>query len=378
MGTVASRGRWVWGLSGMAVIAAITLPAGALVIRAGRETGDAQYVVPTRTIVVTQSITSLDVESYGADISVVAAPVRYTQVIEAISFDTQSGAPAVTHSVTRGRLTLAAPECDFSDCSVGFTVTVPEGVAVTAHAGGGQITVSGVASANLDSGGAPVRVSNVRGTVTADSEGAPVIVSGVGGANLDSGDGPVSATNVRGPLVVNSEGGALGLNGLSGSLDADTGGGPVLARDVAASTVTVNTEGGNADLGFTTGPQVVTVDTGGGDAQLGFAAAPHNVSVSTEDGSALIAVPGGPYAVTTNSGGGPASVGIAINPAASRFISVDTGGGSLLIVPGTGSKLPFAVSGPPPLPKAPPAPKLPGASAAPNGAKVSSAVPDPG
>lgn len=381
MGTVAARGRWVWGLSGVVVIAAMAVPASALVIRAGRLGGPPpQSAVPTKTIVIKQSVTSLDLESYGADISVIGAPVPDTQVIEAIRFDPQDGPPTVTRSVSHGRLTLAAPRCGVSDCSVGFTVTVPEGAAVTAQSDGGQITVSGVGAANLDSGGGSVQAGRIPGPLTVNSEGGPVTVSGVGAANLDSGGGQVDATNVAGSLTVNSENGGLILNGLSGPLDADTGGGPMLAGDVAAVTATVNTEGGNMDIGFITAPQAVTVDTGGGNARLGFVAAPPNVTVHTEGGSAVVTVPGGPYSVTADSGGGPESVGIPTNPTASRSISVDTGGGALRIVPGTGPDGPLPGtgvnlggngSGKLPEPATPPKPQ------APAGPTLASAAPGP-
>lgn len=303
MHAVATRGRWVWILSGLVVMGSVASAASAAVLRAGSigEPGQVS-VVPTRPVTIKQPITSLSVASYGAQVQVYGAPVRQTQVTEAITWDSQdAGPPAVTQSVSGGRLTLDAPACAASDCSVGFTVIAPEGVAVTVVSDGGPVTVSRVAAGNLDSGG-----------------------------------GPVSATDVRGGLSVNSGGGSLTLIGLSGPLDADTGGGPVLARGVAARTAAVSTEGGNADIGFTTAPRTVTVDAGGGGVLLGFDAAPVTVTVNSEGGNVVLSVPGGPYAVTSNTEGAPRQVGIAVNSGASRSISVDTGGGALAIASGTG------------------------------------------
>lgn len=334
-----TRGRWVWSLSGLATIALLAIPGTHLITTAGAPVSGTmqQSAVPTRTLIVTQPVTSLNVESYGAPIVVTGGPVRHVQVTEAITFTPQdAGPPAVTDSVSHGRLTLNAPECDQTDCSVGFTVTVPRDVAVTAQSDNGPLTVSGVAAANLDSGGGPAHVSDIAGQLTASTENGELIVSHIGAANLDSGGGPVQATDVRGPLTVNTENGSLTVAGLAGPLDADTGGGELVARDVAAVTATVSTENGDANISFTTAPELVSVDTGGGNARIQFAAAPQSVSVSTENGNALLIVPGGPYALTAQTLGGPLSVAVPTDPTASRSIIVNTGGGELRIQSTTG------------------------------------------
>lgn len=337
MRTVAVRGRWIWRVSGLITLAVLGIPLGSLIVSAGQDTGGPAYAVsavPTRTITIAQPVTSLSVQSYGAAIDVTAGGVQHVQVTEAVTFGPKDpGPPAVTARVSHGHLTLAAPDCGQSDCNVGFTVTVPSDVAVTAESDTGPITVSGVAAANLDSGGGLVRATDISRQLTVNSENGPIMVSGVAAATLDSGGGPVGATGVRGPLNVSTEGGTLTLDGLSGPVNADTGGAPLLARDVAAVTATVNTENGNVDMAFSTAPQRVSVDTGGGNARLAFAAAPQSVTVSTAGGMALLAVPGGPYAVFADSGGGPQFVRVATNPAAHRSITVTTSGGPLQVGP---------------------------------------------
>jgi hypothetical protein len=335
------RGRWFWGLSGIVTLALLGIPVGYLIVRAGIPEVAAmpQSAVPTRTITVLQPVTSLDLESYGAPIVVTAGPVHHVQVTEAITFSGPvssgpgGGPPAVTQSVSRGRLTLNAPECNYYNCSVGFTVTVPADVAVTAQSDNGSINVSGVAAANLDSGGGPVRVSDISGQLTVNTENGSLTVDDVAGADLDSGGGPVQVADVNGPLTVNTENGNLTMGGTTGPLDVDTGGGDLLARDVTTVTATISTENGNADIAFNGAPQLVSVDTGGGDARIGFGAAPQSVSVSTQGGNALVTVPGGPYALTVDSEGGSQQVGIGNDPTAHRSITVDSGGGDLVIVP---------------------------------------------
>jgi hypothetical protein len=359
------RGRWVWGLSGLVTIGLLAVPGAHLILNARTPGGGPQIesAVPASSITVTQPVTSLDIESYGAPIVVTAGPVRHVEVGEAITFPAGDGPPTVTESVAKGLLTLNAPDCDNSPCSVGFTVTVPKDVAVTARSDGGPLTVSGIAAANLDSGGGPARVSDISGQLTVSTEDGGLIVSGVAGANLDSGGGPVAVTDIRGPLTVNTEGGNLSVDGLTGPLDADTGGGSLVARGIAAVTATVSTESGNADVAFTNAPELVTVDSGGGDTQIWFAASPQSVSVSSEGGNALVTVPGGPYAVTAESEGGPQFVAIPANPTARRSISVDSGGGALRIQPGTGS---FAGPGVSSGGKVPSGPRNPGKPAGPS------------
>ncbi len=305
MRAVATPGRWVWGLSGLITTAALVIPGTQLITSAGTR-GDALYAHPqsvaTRTVTVPQPVTSVAVQSYGAPVQVMAGPVRRVQITETFLYDSQaggssaepqsaepqsavakpggplSGPPEVVQSVSGGHLSLSAPACALSDCSVSFAMTVPPGLTVTAVTGGGPVTVSGTA-----------------------------------GANLDSGGGPVHATKIGGPLTVSTEGGSLMLADVAGPLRADTGGGPLSAQGVASATA--------------------TVITSGGDAWVAFSAAPDTVSVITDGGPATLTVPGGPYALTADTGGSPQLVAIATNPAARRSITVSTGGAPLQIEP---------------------------------------------
>jgi hypothetical protein len=224
----------------------------------------------TRSVTVTQPVTSLNVQDYGM-IQVTAAAVSHVEVTEMIAF--YGRPPAVTQSVSGGVLTLADPACTLS-CSVSFAVRVPPGVTVTAT--GGAMFISGTAGANLDSDGAPV-----------------------------------SATDIHGPLTVSTHGGPLQINGLTGPLRADTDGGSAVATGLTSATASVS--------------------TGSGLAQIAFAAAPESVTVSTVRGPVSLAVPGGPYALTANSDGAPQIIGIATSSAAGRSITVSTGGGQLTI-----------------------------------------------
>jgi hypothetical protein len=354
MRQVTRPGRLFWGISGVITVVALGVPGAHLILNAGTPTVmDNMSAVPTRTVTITEPVTSLNVQSYGAPIQIVTGSGTDVTVAEAVTYPQGNGSPAVIAHVTGGQLTLAAPACADSPCSVGFTVTLPTRVPVTAASSGGDIIISGAAGASLDSGGGAVRAMNVTGSLGVTSEGGPVFISSAAGANVDSGGGVVQASRIYGQLTVTTEGGPVTVSGLTGALHADTGGGTLNAEGVSASVAAVTTEGG--------------------DARLGFAAAPDSVQVDTGGGAAYLTVPGGPYALTADDGGGgPELISIATNPAATRSITVSTNGGPLRINAGavgssdskvSDSGLSGSVKRPvppkPPKPPKPPAPPKP-------------------
>ena len=197
-----TRGRWIWTLTGLATVGLLAWPVVGLISRAGNG-GQGEFLTAaptmTRTVIVTQPVTSLSVESYGAPIRITAGSVHQVTVTEAISFAGPGQAPAVTSAVSDRRLTLDAPACATTGCSVGFTVAVPTGVAVTAESDDGGIDVAGVAGANLDSDGGAVQVSHIDGPLTISSEDGGITVADVtapSGTNLDSGGGPIQVGRV--------------------------------------------------------------------------------------------------------------------------------------------------------------------------------------
>jgi hypothetical protein len=365
MHSITSAGRVIWTLSGLATTLVLAAVITAAIVTAGNTQNWAHWSpgapTLTRTVTVSQPFTSLSVESYGEPIRVTGGAVRQATVTEGISYDqasggplavSASGPPTVTARVSNGLLTLAAPSCGTGTCAVEFTVTVPAGTTVTAvgdggpvsvfgtgganvdsgggpvtatgiagpvtvNAGGGGITVTSARSASLDSGGGPVTVSQVTGPLTVTAEGGGIIASRTAAASLDSGGGTVTASAISGPLKVGTEGGQLQLTGLTGALNADTGGGSLSATGIAAPTATVQTEGGPAVLTFATSPDKVQVGSGGGNVTL--------------------QVPGGPYAVSASTEDGPETVSMATSPSAARTITVDTGGGALIIEPAASS-----------------------------------------
>jgi hypothetical protein len=187
MRAVAPPGRWIWRASGLITSAALVFVGAHLFARAGGFPEHAQpQATATRTVTVRQPVTSLTVQSYGGSVQITGAPVDRVQITETLMYDaptgnlsavpqsasagsgsaspaTAPGVPAVVQSVSGGHLSVGDPGCASSDCSVSFAVTVPSDVTVIVITEGGPISVSGVAGANLDSGGGLVRVTGIGG-----------------------------------------------------------------------------------------------------------------------------------------------------------------------------------------------------------------------
>ena len=298
------RGRWIWAISGIVVIVALLMPIARAFVNAGKNYRIAHaFPATSRVVTVTEPVTSVNVQSYGGDIRVSGdSRTAGVQVTEDIGYDPQQGpAPVVTSTVSHGQLTLTAPSCATFNCSVRFTVHMP-----------------------------------ARDSVTAVSDGGNVDVSHVAGAIIDSGSGFVLATSVTGPLTVTSGGGSQQLDSIGGTLKTDSGSGDVLARRITGPAATIVTDGGNLTAqGMAV--QSATLSTGGGSAGIEFTAAPGTLNLTTDGGNATVLMPGGPYALTADSGGGPETVSIPTSPAALDSLTVVTGGGSLAVLPTSSS-----------------------------------------
>ena len=92
MRAVATRGRWIWGLSGLITTAALVLAGAHLITSAGQPEHAQPQATAIRTVTVPQPVTSLTVQSYGAPVQVTAGPVRHVQITETLQYDPQAAA----------------------------------------------------------------------------------------------------------------------------------------------------------------------------------------------------------------------------------------------------------------------------------------------
>jgi hypothetical protein len=245
-------------------------------------------------LTVPQPVASLTVDSGGSPVQIMAGNVSRAQITERVSSASRgSTASAVARTASGARYTLTDPSCANPGCSIAYTIVTPPDV-----------------------------------SVTVSSDGGPVIVSGVRTASVNSGGGSVHAQQIGGPLSVTSDGGPVMASGVTGTLTVGSGGGTVTASGLTSARAAITSNNGPAQLGFTTEPDSVSVSTGGGMAR--------------------VSVPGGTYAVTANSGGGTENIQVATSPTASRVLTMDSGGGPLLVTTGGSGGVPAVPSVPAP------------------------------
>lgn len=275
MRSVNGYGRWFWGLSGLATAAALALPGVKFFVHAGQGFGPGPFDTVNRTMIVSENVTSVNLDTQSASLRIVTQAVPKVRVTEQITYvGKRSQAHVVPPVVSHGQLTFPDSGC----CVAGYTLVVPPKMTVSATTEGGQVSISGTAATMVDSGGGPVMVSQIHG-----------------------------------PLNIHAEGGNVTINGLAGSFRVDTGGGSLFATNIRATYLFAYSEGGNASIWLSTAPETVVADTGGGNAML--------------------SVPDGPYALTADAAGGPESLQVNTSQSAARTITVNTEGGSLSIMP---------------------------------------------
>jgi DUF4097 and DUF4098 domain-containing protein YvlB len=319
------------------MIVVVGLPIAHTFARAGTAGGGAYSVRPsTRAFAITTPVTSVSVQSYGSDIRVTGATVNRVEVTETVFYDPQQEPePVVTDTVSGGRLTLASAGCATENCSIGFTITVPSRVSVTAMSSSGNVVVSGVAGASVDSGGGSVIATSVTGPLTVASEsGNQSLVNINGPLKTDSGGGDVDVQGLTGPsATISTDSGQLTASGMNvGVATLSSGGGDVNVQGLTGTSATISTDQGQLTaMGMDVG--AATLSTGGGDARIGFSKQPGSVDLTTNSGNATVLVPGGPYALTADSNGGPETIGIPTSPSARATLTVTTSGGTVVIQP---------------------------------------------
>ncbi|MGF0174566.1 DUF4097 family beta strand repeat-containing protein [Streptomyces sp. Marseille-Q5077] len=112
-------------------------------------------------------------------------------------------------------------------------------------------------------------------------------------------------------VTLNSEGGDAEVKGLAGKLTVDTEGGSATAEQLAST--------------------AVRISSGGGDADAAFTSAPDSADVRTDGGDLTVRLPGGSYAVDADGEGGEEKVTVKTDPASSHKVIAKSGGGSVSV-----------------------------------------------
>jgi hypothetical protein len=151
--------------------------------------------------------------------------------------------------------------------------------------------------------------------------------------DLDSGGGNMQVSGIQNTVTLTSSGGDVSLSGSGSAATVDSGGGN-LSLSRLGGILKLTTSGGDVDGGDLTSP-TVTTDSGGGNVALTFTKVPANIHVISSGGDVTIVLPRGrtQYAVSVVTEGGDytPSPTVSVNQAAASRISVDSGGGNVII-----------------------------------------------
>jgi hypothetical protein len=268
--TAGRRAALVFGVP--ACLACVLAIAFSLVGNLGRGSLPVRYALPTGTAAVS-------VSTSGGDLSLRQAAhgrgsfagTAYYSLIR----------PHVTEKFGAGQVTVGY-RCvvPTGDCGLNGTLSVPAGMPVSAHTGGGNVTALGLS----------------------------------------------------GQVTISTDGGELKASGLTGDLTLKTGGGNITATTVAGPQVTADTAGGEMTATSVTTPRVIA-NTGGGDLEIVFTTVPRYVQVDSAGGEVTIVVPSGTtqYHVIASTAGGNLSDDVPPNPSSPNLITVTSGGGNVAI-----------------------------------------------
>ncbi|MFI5729733.1 DUF4097 family beta strand repeat-containing protein [Kribbella sp. NPDC051587] len=156
------------------------------------------------------------------------------------------------------------------NCTADYEVTVPRGTKVVGENGSGDLTLTGVAGIDADSGSGKVELADVTGDVKLD---------------LTSGD--VSIRNLAGRLQVKGNSGDIDAEGLrGGAVEVETSSGDIGLDLAEANDVQVKGTSGDVDI-TAPGGYRVTTDTRSGDVENNLGndtAGTHSLSATTVSG----------------------------------------------------------------------------------------------
>jgi DUF4097 and DUF4098 domain-containing protein YvlB len=162
--------------------------------------------------------------------------------------------------------TLIIENCNHADCSVDYSLTVPQGTSITGETGSGDLDLDGLAKVNFQTHSGDAVVRNVHGSVNVGASSGTVTVSDVTGSvavSADSGD--VNVANVSGTVSAKASSGDVVTNGIGGQVEVDASSGDISIQMTAAQNVTAHSGSGEVNVTVPTGQYQVRTDTGSGE-----------------------------------------------------------------------------------------------------------------
>jgi hypothetical protein len=125
-----------------------------------------------------------------------------------------------------------------------------------------RVSVPATFSANLDTSGGAIAVSDLKGEVNAHTSGGALSFNHIDGpVNGRTSGGPITIEGGKGPAMVHTSGGPIRISEVGGDVDASTSGGPI-SIERAAGRVRARTSGGSIDISEAMG--AIDASTSGG------------------------------------------------------------------------------------------------------------------
>jgi hypothetical protein len=180
------------------------------------------------------------------------------------------------------------------DCSIDYTITVPDAVKVAGRVGSGDIRLTGITGAVVNTGSGDITITDVAESVVAET-----------------GSGNVSVSDAKASVTAQTGSGDVRLNRVAGTVNADTGSGSVTASGLSGERTNLRTGSGDVTISVSTAQDVVA---------------------KTSSGDVKVTVPkGAAYRVKTNSSSGEKDVTIATDPNGKYQLDLTTESGDISV-----------------------------------------------
>lgn len=196
--------------------------------------------------------------------------------------------PEATHTVEDGTLTLE--DCPQTGCDIDYALVVGTDARVEGASGSGDLTVTGVAAAVIDSGSGDTHLADLADTAEVHASSGDVLLERIGGGAL-----------------ARLKSGSVRATGIGETLDVEASSGDVAASDIGGDLTAVVTSG-SLDLAL---------------------AHPADVRAESNSGDIAVTVPDGSYRVTTEAGSGDVTDDLAHDPDGEFTVQARTGSGDI-------------------------------------------------
>lgn len=198
-----------------------------------------------------EPIDAVEIDNDSGDVSVHVGDVTRTVVKQRFSY--RFDRPGDAFDVDNGVLKL--DDCGWW-CSVDYEVVVPEGTKVTGKIDSGNLSLVGVA-----------------------------------GAEVEADSGTIELRDIAGPVIVDADSGDIEGSGLTGPVTAKVDSGDLELQLTRPNDVTAEVDSGNIELTVPDGQYLVEGDTDSGERQIDVGQSPdagHRLLLDTDSGDVTV------------------------------------------------------------------------------------------